>query len=99
MLEENGIRSMYLVAELRGQLNDLDNQLAEVHKLLTQKISGNHDSGTDTVVRIKEAILQLQLEIHHLHTAGVIANEELLARRKSRSDFINRSRKYHDRIL
>ncbi len=99
MLEDNGIRSMHLVAELRGQLDDLDNQLAEVHKLLTQKISGNHDSGTDTVVRIKEAILQLQSEIHHLHTAGVIANEELLARRKGRSDFMNQSRKKHDRIL
>jgi N-acetylglutamate synthase/N-acetylornithine aminotransferase len=93
MLEDNGIRSNQSIALLTQALAEIEDQLIDLQKSLAQKISGDSEGGSNIVVKLKDAILQLQKEIHEMHINSVFANEELIDRQKSQLYYLNNKRK------
>lgn len=97
MLEENGNRANQSITVLASTLAVLEDQLEDVQKMLNQKISGDSDGGTNIVVKMKEAILQLQKEIHEMHMNCVISNEELIGRQKAQLYYLHHKRKMQEK--
>jgi 16S rRNA G1207 methylase RsmC len=84
-----------------SNLSEIEDQLEEISKALQVKLAGEDDSGSNRIVRVKQAILQLQQELRDMHQHMGMASEELIERRKQQMYFMQRNeqRRRHHKSL